>query len=630
MEKGPVTSDEIFFSALSDELGGMKELAEKGEYKEARKRFASYIRKNLRRDEFLTIPYEAPENLFKLPGESDEEAVRRIEEYKVVSVGILGDFSKERRVGWFSNPTYNGYKEWTWQLSRHNGIKMMAHEYNRTGDERIAASALDIMGSWLEDATVPPPGTDGHDTLCWRTIECGIRMGGNWPYILFSFIKSPSFTDDLIVDWFKSVYEHAMRLTAARTGANWLIMEMNGLAHIGMLFPFFRDAGKWLDDAVSTLEKEIGRQFYADGFQYELSTNYHDVAINNYQRLFETARAFGVALPESMREKLRKACDTDVSLMMPDGCLPDLNDGNRSIVRKVLTRKSRIFLDDDIKFALEGGKEPEYRSLILPYSGFAIWRTGWGEDDVWALFDSAPFGRGHQHEDKLNLIIYACRKYLVPEGGNYAYDDSEMRRYILSTRSHNTVRVDGRDQDRRSRYEWHEEDIRKHSGIRSSIPDDEEEWAEGTYDEGYEGISDKVVHTRKVIFLRKERLFAVIDSLHGGEEHEYEVIWHIDDEIISGTDFRDIRVTVPSEDISISVVRGQTEPEVQGYISYGQAQGSYREVNTILIRGRGTDRTIVTILQPKDSKGNPLEKASISGSTLHLDFPGYTKKIPLG
>ena len=119
--KGPATDDSEFFTrALSDNLAEIQKAAAEQDFKKARTLFAAYIRGFLDRDRFFTIPYETPENIFKLPGESDSDACRRIEDYKVVSVGVLGDFSRERRIGWFSNPTYNGYREWTWQLSRHN------------------------------------------------------------------------------------------------------------------------------------------------------------------------------------------------------------------------------------------------------------------------------------------------------------------------------------------------------------------------------------------------------------------------------------------------------------------------------------------------------------------------------
>lgn len=59
-----------------------------------------------------------------------------------------------------------------------------------------------------ETGSLPDADCAGYKTKCWRTIECGIRMGANWPYILFTFYKTPAFTDDVFDNWYKSVYEH--------------------------------------------------------------------------------------------------------------------------------------------------------------------------------------------------------------------------------------------------------------------------------------------------------------------------------------------------------------------------------------------------------------------------------------
>ena len=95
-------------------------------------------------------------------------------------------------------------------------------------------------------------------------------MGANWPYILFTFYKTPAFTDDILINWYKSVYEHGERLSKNHMTGNWLIMEMNGLGQIGILYPQFKKSEKWLQQALESLEEELDRQIYPDGFQYEL------------------------------------------------------------------------------------------------------------------------------------------------------------------------------------------------------------------------------------------------------------------------------------------------------------------------------------------------------------------------
>lgn len=635
--KGPLLSDEEFFDGCLDlereELGQIRYFTEAGDYEGAKKALAQAIRVWLkaRKERFLQIPYENPENIFRYPDEIDEQACERLLTHTVISVGIPCEFGKENPIDWLANPTYNHYEEWTWQLNRHNEWKMLAHEYNRTEDERYAALVVEFFKSWVRQAVRPELSVCGQATECFRTIECGIRMGANWPYTLFTFFDTEPFTDDVVIDWYKSVWEHGRRLCENRTHGNWLIMEMNGLAQIGMLYPQFKQSKEWLESALTALVEELGKQIYPDGFQYELSTGYHDVVIKNYQRMILVAEAFDIPIPEALTGQLTAACEIDVKLMMPNGCLPDINDGTMASSKKLLQPKLPLVKGHEaIYWAATGGEEgkcPDYNSVALPYSGFFVMRSGWEKTDVWALLDAAPFGRGHQHEDKLSLLVYAEGKYLLTEGGNYAYDDSEMRRYVLSSRAHNTVLVDGNGQNRRASYVWKDEDIRKHSGIKWGIGDSCD-WAEGVYDEAYgecgpdseraaairsvDSSGDIAVHhTRTVYFIKKapeglKPFFIVCDRLESQKPHAYDFLWHVDSEqpVVSeyGVDTDELAVMVSGNPETIEVIRGREEPEWQGFIATGTKQGQYREVNCVSVRVEKDSVRTVTVLYPH-SKG---------------------------
>jgi hypothetical protein len=73
-------------------------------------------------------------------------------------------------------------------------------------------------------------------------------------------------------------------------------------------------------------------------------------------------------------------------------------------------------------------------------------RSGWERDAIFLGFEAGPFGYGHQHEDKLGVVIFAYGKDLLVEGGSYAYDASKWRRYVLSSAAHNVILVDGQGQ----------------------------------------------------------------------------------------------------------------------------------------------------------------------------------------
>ena len=262
-------------------------------------------------------------------------------------------------------------------------------------------------------------------------------------------------------------------------------------------------------------------------------------------------------------------------------------------------------------------------------------RSGWEPDAVWAVLDAGHFGYGHQHEDKLSLLLHAYGRLLLTEGGNYAYDASEMRRYVLSTRAHNTIRVDGEDQNRRLAYDRARFDV--------TIPSDgslritpEYDVAEGIYDEGYGPDADRVVtHRRTVIFLKPRQVgdsaapqqvensgvpsllgpcLLVIDRLTpapaGDARHTYQLLWHLNAAAVEANGLsvrsadrasRTWRSSRPRpRDMSVRVVSGQETPEFQGWTAIkNHQQGEYVPTPTAIYEWTvaGPAR-LVTLLYP--------------------------------
>ena len=637
---GPLLSDAEFFAAIDTArpgLAGIPAAVARGDFAVARRLFAAEARQSLQPDRFFRLSRRFGGDNIMHPGETTEAAAERILRLELISCGTPHQFTGD--VDWFANPTFNGYREWTWQLSRHNEWAILAERYRATGDERYAEGFVRLFRSWVRQAVVPADAPGGA-TLCWRTIETGIRMGGSWQWALHSFYRSPHFTDDVLIDWYKSVWEHGRRLRGFHRTHNWLIMEMNGLAQIGLLYPQFREARAWEDYALERLLEELDSQVYPDGFQFELTTNYHQVVISNYQWLWDLREIYDAPVPDRFRAALEPMHAANVRLMMPDGRLPDLNDGKWAAVAPLLGRAAALYPERaDFRWAATRGAEgapPTERSLAFPYAGYYVMRTDWGPGAIWALFDGGPFGFAHQHEDKLNLLLHAHGRLLLTEGGNYAYDDSEMRRYVLSTRAHNTIRVDGRDQNRRLNFN------REDTGI-IGIPADAR-WrtsarydaAEAIYDDGYGQPADRVVagvvwagegggtvadrtvtHTRRVIFLKEgaaglRPCFLVIDRLTpvDAASHDYQALWHFgtdeaapDGLIARGQGQGGPGLTiVPSApaDLRLAIVAGQESPEWQGWqATNNNMQGPYRPAPTAVYEWAATGPArLVTLLYP--------------------------------
>lgn len=392
-------------------------------------------------------------------------------------------------------------------------------------------------------------------------------MGADWPYTLFAIYKSPHFTDDLITEWYKSVWEHGHRLHTRHWKNNWLIMEMNGLGHIGILYPVFKKSKEWLQYAVDMLSAELDRQVYP---------------------------------------------------------APDINDGTNVPVAQYLAKPMDLFPENALlRWALSDrkGRGPSYTSVAMEYAGMMIMRDGWGETDTWGFLDAGPFGTAHQHEDKLNFLLHAKGKYILTEWGNYPYDDSEMRKYALSTRSHNTVRVNGMDQNRRKNYCWEEEDVLKKAGMHYRM-EEHFDYAAGVYDEGYgEAEYRGAVHKRSVLFLKKpdcmEPFFVITDRLISRDQNEYEVLWHTDAQEVKAqgmhaqADFLHLLCSLNADrEHGVSVVSAQTEPEYQGWQCPSKQQRADLPLPTVRYIARGDTLRVVTVLYPGNNC--PIEQVMAS------------------
>lgn len=630
---GPRLSDHDFFTQAIDHdqpgLEGIPGAVARGDYATARRLFAAQARASLQPERFFTIERQFRGYNFLYEGETPAEAAERILNLELISCGVPHQF--EGQVDWFSNHTHNQYKEWTWQLSRHPEWGILAEMYRQTGDERYAEGFVRFFRSWVKQALVPED-AHGGATLCWRTIEAGIRMGGVWQWALHSFYQSPHFTDDVLIDWYKSVWEHGWRLRNFHRTHNWLIMEMNGLAQIALLYPQFRDRDEWRSYAFDRLIEELESQVYPDGFQFELTTNYHQVVIRNYEWLWDVYDAYGETVPAAFGQALEKMHEVNVRLMMPDGRLPDLNDGAWLPVAPLMKGAVKRYPErSEFEWAASEGKTgspPAESSWAFPYAGYFVMRNNWTSQAVWGFFDGGPFGFAHQHEDKLNLLVHGHGRLLLTEAGDYAYDTSEMRRYVLSTRGHNTIRVDRQDQNRRRTF--NREAVRLDEPAPATWRSDATfDMAEAVYDEGYGPNAEPWVrHQRRVIFLKQPPLglqpfFVVVDrvTVLDGQLHHLESLWHFNTDSAAVVAARSVQSQDPEQanlflssspvpGLQVEVISGQEEPEWQGWKSTrNNAQGGNIPAPTAIYHWHGNDayRQVLVLYPVPPNQDSPIK-----------------------
>jgi hypothetical protein len=540
----------------------------------------------------------------------DIEAAGRVLRHEFRSIGIPHTFGP--RIDWTFDKTAEGglapNNEWTWQLNRHAEWLALSRAYRDTGDEKYAREFVAQMTAWVRDC--PMPETAGNVPRSpWRTIETGIRAAQVWPELWFRFLRSPSMTDDALLAFLGAYIDHARHLMAFHTTGNWLAMEGNGLFHTGVLFPEFKDAAAWRDTAAGWIYAELDNQVYPDGVQIELASGYHHVSLNNFLQVYRIARLNDVALPADFLKRLEKMFDFDVYGATPARRLPGVQDGGYYDVRPALREAAELYPDrsDFLWYATDGakGKPPAEASHAFPYAGYFVQRSGWDPGARWLWFDGGPFGYGHQHEDKLQILLEAYGKSFLVDPGNYTYERSKWRSYFIDSPSHNVVLVDGQPQRRRgarNRMEYVVKQPLPHVWATGK----ESDYVEATYDEAYGGSVGKgVQHTRAVLFIKPD-FWVMLDRLTAidGNEHTYEALFHFDCPVrADGLRVLTQNAGQPNltllarsgSDLSVKIVEGQEDP-VQGWLTKGIS--AVRPAPVAIYRAQGRTAHILYVMAP--------------------------------
>lgn len=638
-------SDEQLFQRLDTSWPGLEAFSNavaRADLKAATAELASYMRK---RD---ATPWGVDTKAARRDDKRRRERGDAILRFEVSSIGIPWKFKD--RIDWTFNPTtapdskWPANREWTWQLNRHTIWQELAHTYQASGDERYAAGLAAQMRDWIERCPVPLAQRDNGPISRWRTIEAGIRTGSVWPEIWPRIIQSPSIDDGTIVQMLKSWVDHADYLMKFHAAGNWLTMEANGLYHVGALFPEFRDAAAWRETAMTRLHRELDIQVYPDGAQIELAPGYHGVSLRNFLGPVYLAQRTSFSLPPDYTAKLERMYDYYIQSMQPHRRTPPLNDSGAHDVTSVLREGATLFpaRKDFLWFGTQGkeGVAPAAASTMLPYAGQCFLRESWDRNARWMGFEAGPFGFGHQHEDKLGILLTAFGQSLLVEGGVYTYDASPWRRYVLSSRAHNVVMVDGMDQNRAKspRESW---------VVKTPLPivwqtNSTHDLASGVFEEGWGAKAERIVRHRRDVLYVKPDFFAVVDHLESldGKPHTYEALFHLDasNATVNGT-------TVSTEgsgpQLSIrsfgvdeaSIVKGQTNPVVQGWLPDSSlGYGGIRPIPTAIFKKTGGGKvTMIHILNPSPGPAShPVSSATVADGKLILSLEnGAEKSFPL-
>ncbi|MCA9422360.1 MAG: alginate lyase family protein [Nitrospira sp.] len=227
------------------------------------------------------------------------------------------------------------------------------------------------------------------------------------------------------------------RLSLYSSSGNHTIAECAGLVYAGTLFPELSGAGRWKNVGLTLLQKEVGRQFLADGGGVEQAFGYQlfitDLA-NLVARLLASRNSVSMALEQSVAASM-----TFLGQLFDENwTLPNIgdNDGGYALNPNLRISHTRCL--------------PTQKILSYATSGYSLIRDE-NKSDRLLIFDHGELGMppsyGHGHSDCLSLYWRENGEPLLIDPGTFTYTgDARWRAYFRGVTAHNTVSVDRQDQ----------------------------------------------------------------------------------------------------------------------------------------------------------------------------------------
>lgn len=383
--------------------------------------------------------------------------------------GYQPSFYYGKNIDWTYWPVKDN--ELRWQLHRHEWFVPMGKVYYVTRDEKYATEWAFQYMDWIRKNPQVTIAKDEFEMtgdsklkdyaenarFAWRPLEVVARLENQIPQFLL-FRSSKAFTPGFLTEFLVNYHRHAdYTLRHYSREGNHLLFEAQRMFYAGSFFPEFKDAGIWRQSGVDVLVREIKKQVFDDGGQYELDPLYHMASIDIFCKALRMAEANGRydAFPSFYKETIEKMIVFYYNICYPDYTNPCYGDAKRrgkGAKLKSYRQWAKLFPENEqIRyFATEGkeGKKPGNLSKGFPVTGYFTFRNGWEADATVMVFKAGPKGEWHNQPDNGTFELWFNGTNLFPDSGFYVYAGDEnimkLRNWFRQTMVHKTVTLDNK------------------------------------------------------------------------------------------------------------------------------------------------------------------------------------------
>lgn len=449
--------------------------------------------------------------------------------------GYQPSFNYGKDINWQFWPVRDN--ELRWQLHRHKWFTPMGKVYWLTKDERYAKEWLLQYMDWVVKnplVKVAPEQYEGgvkiadglveNAKFAWRPLETSHRVQDQISQFGL-FLNSPNFTPEFLAEFLVNYYRNAHHVMENYSEkGNHLLFEAQRMFFAGTFFPEYKEAALWQQSGMDILNREIGKQVYDDGGQFELDPHYHLASINIFCRAIEIAKANKMeqVIPKEYVDKVEKMIEFYANICFPDytnPCFSDAKRGTRKAELKNYLKWSTLFPENKqiLYFASQGkkGSLPQYLSKGFLTSGFFTFRNGWDKGATVMVVKAGPKGEWHCQPDNGTFELWFNGNNKFPDSGSYIYGgDAEVQKardWFRQTCVHNTLTLNHANLEVTS------------SKTLLWEPDGNTPMLV-TENPGYAGLK----HRRTIFFVEKQ-YFVIVDEALGGATGVVNLNYHLAD-----------------------------------------------------------------------------------------------------
>jgi Heparinase II/III-like protein/Heparinase II/III N-terminus len=439
-----------------------------------------------------------------------------------------------------------------WELSRFSHAVTLGQAFQLSGDETYLREYVRQVNDWIDHN----PARRGVNWAC--TMDVAIRAA-NWLAALSLFRGEGRLTDDFLIRIHKSLLMHGRHIrrnleNRGLTTNNHYLANLAGLLYLGVSLPWLSEAEEWKQFAVQELEKEILKQVRADGGVFEASICYHRLSLEMLASCHLVAKRAGICFSRDFEDRLKLAFQFVLEVTTPGGWAPQIGDNDSGRFHRLSTRDELDFsylitwsalafdepghtLQSEVEFSPEmlwlygpsaqatweertQPQAPLSASTMLSSSGLCTLRHK-QQSMVISCGDNGQDGLGgHAHNDKMSFVFRAGDVSLIIDPGTYGYTlDPSQRNVFRGTAYHNTLLVDGAEQNRLSTDKLFSLSPDATVSVLSWQTTSDFDFLDVEHD-GYARLEQPVIHRRQFFLDKIQGLWLIRDVLLGSGSHE--------------------------------------------------------------------------------------------------------------